>query len=68
LILALFGFVPSLLIALGLYKLVVIGTGLPIFMPMIRPVYVLIGTIIMCTISGAIATRRLVRADPADLF
>ena len=26
------------------------------------------GTLAMCTISGAIATRRLAAADPADLF
>ena len=68
LILALFGFVPSVLISMGLYKLVEIGTGLPIYMTAARPIYILIGTIAMCTISGAIATRRLVRADPADLF
>jgi putative ABC transport system permease protein len=33
-----------------------------------RVVLVLVGTIAMCMVSGAIATRRLAQADPADLF
>ena len=37
-------------------------------MPGTRPLLVLMGTLAMCTLSGAIATRRLERADPADLF
>ncbi len=68
LILAIFGFIPGTLAALGLYAAVVQVTGLPVFMPLERPVFVLLGTIVMCTLSGALATRRLARADPADLF
>jgi putative ABC transport system permease protein len=37
-------------------------------MTALRPPLVLAGTITMCAISGAIATRRLAGADPADLF
>jgi putative ABC transport system permease protein len=29
---------------------------------------VLLGTIAMCTLSGALAARRLARANPAELF
>jgi putative ABC transport system permease protein len=68
LVLAVFGFVPGIVIALGLYQLVAGATGLPIQMPITRPFIVLFGTLAMCTVSGAIATRRLARADPADLF
>lgn len=68
LVLGTFGFVPGLLITLGLYELVAAGTGLPIEMPLDRPLIVLLATIAMCSISGAIATRRLTAADPADLF
>lgn len=68
LILALFGFVPGILISLGLYELVSAATGLPLAMTSLRAVGVLISTIIMCVLSGAIATRRLAAADPADLF
>jgi putative ABC transport system permease protein len=67
-ILALFGFVPGVLLALGLYAAVAAGTGLPIFMPAGRPVFVFLGTLSMCALSGAIATRRLARANPAELF
>lgn len=67
-ILAIFGFIPGILISMGLYAIVSNVTGLPIMMPMMRPVYVLIGTIVMCAVSGAIATRRLANANPADLF
>jgi putative ABC transport system permease protein len=37
-------------------------------MTLIRALQVLILTIIMCAISGAIATRKLQAADPADMF
>lgn len=68
LILALLGFVPGLLIALGLYALVAGVTGLPLSMTAGRAFAVLGGTLLMCTLSGAIATRKLARANPADLF
>ena len=68
LILAFLGFVPGVLISLSLYGAVAAATGLPISMPLTRPPIVLAGTFLMCAISGAIATRRLAGADPADLF
>ncbi|MCZ8374108.1 MAG: ABC transporter permease DevC [Beijerinckiaceae bacterium] len=68
LILALLGFVPGLLIALGLYTLVASTTGLALAMTAERALAVLGGTLVMCTLSGAIATRKLARANPADLF
>ena len=67
-ILALLGFIPGVIISTILYSLVSAAASLPIEMTPMRPFYVLFGTIAMCTISGAIATRRLARADPADLF
>jgi putative ABC transport system permease protein len=68
LILAVLGFVPGLLVALGFYGLVAAVTGLPIAMTGARAALVLVGTIAMCALSGAIATRKLARANPADLF
>jgi putative ABC transport system permease protein len=68
LILAGLGFLPGLAIALGLYALAGAATGLPITMTWTRPLIVLGLTIVMCAASGAIATRRLAEADPADLF
>ncbi|MCE3248721.1 MAG: FtsX-like permease family protein [Geminicoccaceae bacterium] len=68
LILACLGFVPGILLSLGLYAAVSTATGLPLSMTPTRPVLVLAGTLVMCAVSGAIATRRLARMDPADLF
>ncbi|MEM8944823.1 MAG: ABC transporter permease DevC [Planctomycetota bacterium] len=66
--LAALGFVPGLAISLALYALASSATGLPISMPVSRPVQVFVLTTVMCTVSGAIATRRLNSADPAELF
>lgn len=67
-ILALLGFIPGALIASGLYQFLNQMTGLPILMDGARLLTVFLGTIASCAISGAIATRRLAGADPADLF
>ncbi|MBF2005105.1 ABC transporter permease DevC [Chlorogloeopsis sp. ULAP01] len=68
LILAIFGYIPGLGISLGLYELTKFATFLPIFMSASRSVFVLVLTILMCSISGAIAVRKLRAADPADIF
>ena len=67
-ILSIIGFLPSVAIAAGLYQLTAAATALPIALPASRAVTVLIMTILMCGISGAIATRKLQSADPADIF
>lgn len=68
LILGLLGFVPGFLVSLGLYAAVAAATGLPLAMTLTRAGAVLLGTMSMCALSGALATRRLARADPAELF
>ena len=68
LILSVLGFIPSLGLAMGVYQLAAAATSLPIAMPVSRAVAVLIATFVMCGASGAIATRRLQAADPADIF
>lgn len=67
-VLAIFGFIPGLIVSIGLYAGLVAVTGLPVTMETSRAVFVFIGTLAACTVSGAIATRRLASADPADLF
>ncbi|RUS58852.1 FtsX-like permease family protein [Pseudorhodobacter sp. E13] len=67
-VLAVFGFVPGLVVSMGLYAGLVAVTGLPVAMDATRAVLVFVGTLGACTLSGAIATRRLAAADPADLF
>ncbi len=66
--LATLGFIPGLAICLVLYQLAAAKTGLPITMPWNRPLFVFFLTVLMCTVSGVIATRRLSAADPAELF
>ncbi|MEM8780186.1 MAG: ABC transporter permease DevC [Cyanobacteria bacterium P01_G01_bin.49] len=67
-ILSIIGFFPSVILAMGLYQLTAAATALPIVLPVSRAIFVLILTMIMCGISGAIATRKLQSADPADIF
>ncbi|MDY6781762.1 MAG: ABC transporter permease DevC [Cyanobacteriota bacterium] len=67
-ILSLLGFLPGVAVALGAYQLTAAATALPITMPILRAVYVFLLTLGMCGASGAIATRRLQAADPADIF
>lgn len=68
LILAVFGFIPGFVIASILYQFLNQATGLPVMMDAARPIAVFLGTIASCSLSGAIATRRLASADPAELF
>ncbi len=67
-ILAVLGFIPGFLFALALYAIVAAVTGLPLAMTGARALGVFAGTVAMCALSGAIATRKLARANPADLF
>jgi putative ABC transport system permease protein len=68
LILASLGFIPGLALALGQYTVIRNAAALPITMTAGRLVLVFSLTVVMCMISGVIATRRLQAADPADNF
>lgn len=68
LILAILGYIPGLAFSLFLYQQARQATLLPVYMSAGRAIQVLILTIIMCFISGAIAVRKLRYADPADIF
>ncbi|MBW4613311.1 MAG: ABC transporter permease DevC [Desmonostoc vinosum HA7617-LM4] len=68
LILAILGYIPGCLISFGMYNLTRNATKLPLFMTTERIMQILILTVIMCVISGAIAMRKLNSADPADIF
>ncbi|MBD0269797.1 MAG: FtsX-like permease family protein [Cyanobacteria bacterium Co-bin8] len=67
-ILAFLGFIPGAVLPLGLYTLAARATALPIYMTASRAAFVLVLTVVMCALSGAIATRKLQSADPADMF
>lgn len=68
LMLATIGYVPGFAFAIFQYNMARNATLLPIVMTSSRAVTVLILTILMCSISGAIAVRKLRAADPADVF
>jgi putative ABC transport system permease protein len=67
-ILATIGFVPGLIAGEGLMKLMHIATALPTSLPFSRMVLVFLLTFVLCMVSGIIASRRLRRADPAEVF
>ncbi len=67
-ILSILGYLPGFALATGLYTLTRSATNLPMIMTLSRATIVLILTIIMCCVSGAIAVRKLQAADPADIF
>ena len=68
LILAALGFIPGVLMPVWLYAVAAKATSLPIAMTLGRAATVFVLTLVMCLASGAIATRRLQAADPAELF
>jgi putative ABC transport system permease protein len=69
-ILAAMGYVPGLVISLGLYILTVNATAgaLPMEMTLSRVVFVMVLTLLMCIASGLVSVRRAMTADPADVF
>ena len=68
LVLGVLGFIPGLIV--GTTILTVMGkvTTLPLSMTPMMAATVFVGTIVVSSLSGAIATRRVAAADPADLF
>jgi putative ABC transport system permease protein len=67
-ILALMGFLPGLAVSEILYMATAWKTRLPLDMTFVRIVGVLGLSVVMCTVSGLVALRKLHHADPADLY
>ena len=67
-LLAMLGFIPGLGLALGQYALIQSAAALPISMTFSRLAFVFFLTLVMCSVSGMIATRKIQSADPADIF
>jgi putative ABC transport system permease protein len=66
--LALLGFLPGLCIAWVLFQLITLWTGLTMTLSVWDAGITLAFTIIMCVVSGLLAVRKLLAADPASLF
>ncbi|MBD2153040.1 ABC transporter permease DevC [Leptolyngbya sp. FACHB-16] len=67
-ILAVLGYIPGFLLSVLLYQATKSATFLPLSMGLSRVVFVLMLSLLMCVVSGAIAMRRLQQADPAEIF
>jgi putative ABC transport system permease protein len=68
LVLGILGFLPGLVVGTAILTLMAAATTLPLAMTPGMAVMVFAGTVVFSVLSGAIATRRLTAADPADLF
>lgn len=68
LVLGVLGFVPGLIVGTTILTVMARVTTLPLSMTPMMAASVFVGTIVVSSLSGAIATRRVAAADPADLF
>ena len=66
--LAAMGYVPAYLAGQGLYWFVRDATKLPVGMDLSRALTVLVMILVMCMLSSLLAMRRLIDADPAEIF
>ena len=66
--LAAMGYVPAYLAGQGLYWFVRDATKLPVGMDLSRALTVLVMILAMCMFSSFLAMRRLIDADPAEIF
>jgi putative ABC transport system permease protein len=67
-ILALLGYLPGFVLALGLYRVATKAIQMQFSMTVERAVFVFVLTIVMCGLSAMIAIRKVRTADPADVF
>jgi putative ABC transport system permease protein len=67
-LLAVFGYLPSFVFSIVLYKITATLSGIPTFMTSQRAFGVFGLSFLMCTIAGLLAIRKLWKAEPASLF
>jgi putative ABC transport system permease protein len=66
--LALLGYIAGAVVSMVAFRAIHAATGLPMVFRPLTAVAVLGLTMLMCVLSGAFAARRLVSADPAQLY
>jgi putative ABC transport system permease protein len=66
--LSLLGFVPGLLLAMGAFYALGEYTGLLLVLTLPRAAFVYLLALVMCTLSGCLAMRKVLAVDPAELF
>lgn len=62
------GFFPALAMTFGLYAALTAMTGIVTELTLLRVLFVFVLTLVMCAVSGLLAVRKALAADPADLF
>tara|TARA_Y100001933_G_scaffold165230_1_gene163513 strand:- start:2468 stop:3634 length:1167 start_codon:yes stop_codon:yes gene_type:complete len=67
-LLALFGYIPAYISGQALYAVIRNSTKLPIAMDASKSILIFVLILIMCMGSASIAMRKLVDADPAEIF
>lgn len=67
-LLAVFGYLPGLAGGLMLYHFIESSTSILMFISVPRGLLIFILTLIMCAVSGLLAVRKVMRADPAEVF
>ncbi len=67
-LLAIVGFLPGSIVSAGLYSWLSGKTGLLMVMSVSGLLFVFVATVAMCVASGMFAVRKLLAADPANLF
>jgi putative ABC transport system permease protein len=67
-ILAMLGYFPGFVLALGLYRIATNAIQMQFSMTAERAISVFLLTVIMCGMSAMIAIRKVRTADPADVF
>ena len=68
LLLSLLGFIPGVLLALVIYRLLELRTGLIMNLTLLRTMPVFVATVVMCTLGGLAAAVKVMRTSPALLF
>ena len=66
--LSIIGYIPGLVVSWIVYLALAQSTGLLLELNLFHAALVLVLTLGMCMVSGCMAMRKLLDADPADLF
>ncbi len=67
-LLAIFGYIPAVLLAFALYSVTANLAGISIMMTAQRAIGIGFLGLLMCTLSGVFAIRKLWKAETASLF
>ncbi len=67
-LLAVLGFIPGVLFSWGMYEFLADWSDLPLRLTPLRLSFIFALTLLMCVISGILAVRQAMQADPAEVF